>query len=628
MAISLSPSVTVKEQDLTLVTPAVSTSIGAFAGAFRWGPINEPKIVDTEKSLVEQFGAPDRTSRVDFLTAASFLAYSNNLRVVRVGGTTAKNASTGTAVLVENAAEYEEKKAALDVEFVAKYAGTLGNSLRVSVADAATFADWQYASLFGSRIEQTKQGTFTQDADRATFTAPETTSGILVGMSVTGAGIADGTKVKSVDSVSQITLTKNATAAGTNAALTFVRYTGAPSTSQTVAQRGGKNDELHAVVIDELGEWTGTAGAVLETYQGISKSADAKAVDGTSNYIETVFNRQSLYVYAGSKKLGTDFGSSASTNFADLSAAYNKSLTGGVDGNDSITVGARMEAYTEYERKDSIDINLIIVSGLASDADAQQLTSHCIQIAEKRNDCIALFGPSLSAATAKGRELASVLAFHAGVNPSTYGVTSSAWKLMYDRFHDENVYVPLSGDLAGLCANTDAVADPWFSPAGQNRGFIKNSVKLSYNAGSKSEKDSLYVAGINPVISQIGSGTYLMGDKTFVAKEVMTSRINVRRLLLYVEKRIEAMMQFVLFELNDAFTRQRSVATVEPMLLEIQGRQGIAEFRVVCDETNNTKAIVDANRFVMDVFLRPTASINFIELRFNVVNGTFNFTQN
>lgn len=628
MAISLSPSVTVKEQDLTLVTPAVSTSIGAFAGAFRWGPINEPKIVDTEKSLVEQFGAPDRTSRVDFLTAASFLAYSNNLRVVRVGGATAKNASTGTAVLVENAADYEEKKAALDVEFVAKYAGALGNSLRVSVVDAATFADWPYASLFGSRIEQAKQGTFENAADKVTFAAPETTSGILVGMSVTGAGIADGTKVKSVDSVSQITLTKNATATGTNAALTFVQYTGAPSTSQTVAQRGGKNDELHAVVIDELGEWTGTAGAVLETYQGISKSADAKAVDGTSNYIETVFNRQSLYVYAGSKKLGSDFGSSASTNFADLSAAYNKPLTGGVDGNDSITVGARMKAYTEYERKDSIDINLIIVSGLASDADAQQLTRHCIQIAEKRNDCIALFGPSLSAATAKGRELASVLAFHAGVNPSTYGVTSSAWKLMYDRFHDENVYVPLSGDLAGLCANTDAVADPWFSPAGQNRGFIKNSVKLSYNAGSKSEKDSLYVAGINPVVSQIGSGTYLMGDKTFVAKEVMTSRINVRRLMLYVEKRIEAMMQFVLFEQNDAFTRQRSVATVEPMLLEIQGRQGIAEFRVVCDETNNTKAIVDANRFVMDVFLRPTASINFIELRFNVVNGTFNFTQN
>lgn len=628
MAISLSPSVTVKEQDLTLVTPAVSTSIGAFAGAFRWGPINEPKIVDTEKSLVEQFGAPDRTSRVDLLTAASFLAYSNNLRVVRVGGTTAKNASTGTAVLVENAADYEEKKAALDVEFVAKYAGALGNSLRVSVADAATFANWTYASLFGSRIEQAKQGTFVNAVDKVTFAAPETTSGILVGMTVTGAGIADGTKVKSVDSVSQITLTKVATADGTNAALTFVQYTGAPSTSQTVAKRGGKNDELHAVVIDELGEWTGTAGAVLETYQGISKSADAKAVDGTSNYIETVFNRQSLYVYAGSKKLGTDFGSSASTNFTDLTAAFNKPLTGGVDGNDSITVGARMKAYTEFERKDSIDINLIIVSGLASDADAQQLTRHCITIAEKRNDCIALFGPSLSAATAKGRELASVLAFHAGVNPSTYGVTSSAWKLMYDRFHDENVYVPLSGDLAGLCANTDAVADPWFSPAGQNRGFIKNSVKLSYNAGSKSEKDSLYVAGINPVVSQIGSGTYLMGDKTFVTKEVMTSRINVRRLMLYVEKRIEAMMQFVLFEQNDAFTRQRSVATVEPMLLEIQGRQGIAEFRVVCDETNNTKAIVDANRFVMDVFLRPTASINFIELRFNVVNGTFNFTQN
>ena len=179
MAISLSPSVTVKEQDLTLVTPAVSTSIGAFAGAFRWGPINEPKIVDTEKSLVEQFGAPDRTSRVDFLTASSFLAYSNNLRVVRVGGTTAKNASTGAAALVENAADYEEKKAALDVEFVAKYAGSLGNSLRVSVSDAAAFADWPYASLFGSRIEQAKQGTFTQDADMVTFTAHETTSGIL-----------------------------------------------------------------------------------------------------------------------------------------------------------------------------------------------------------------------------------------------------------------------------------------------------------------------------------------------------------------------------------------------------------------------------------------------------------------
>lgn len=619
---SLSPSVEIREIDLTLIVPAVATSIGAFAGVFKWGPVNEATIVDSEKTLVSIFGEPDADTATDFLTAASFLAYSNNLRLVRVVGDSAVNAYNGgsTAPVIENSVDYESKVTNLTgVKFVAKYPGALGNSIRVSFADSATFESWAYRSLFGSSVTLNKTAGTTDASAIVTFTAPQSTANLVVGMSVTGVGIPLGAKILTVDSATQITLTANATATAASVALTFTSYTGVPGTSSYVASKGGSKDELHLVVIDELGLWTGTAGTVLERYVGLSKAFNAKDFAGAASYYADVLNRNSKYVWFGGTHEVVGWGGDASSNFSTLSAPVSVALTGGVSDNvTGVTVGKRMAGYEVFSKAESIDVSLVIVAGLDGQDDQQVLSSYVIEnVVNVRKDCIALISPPRNAVVNnKGNELQAILNFRNVLTSSSYAVLDSGWKLMYDRYNDQMRWVPLAGDIAGLCAFTDNVADPWYSPAGLNRGFIKNVIKLAYNPGAKAERDTLYVNGVNPVTSQVGEGVILFGDKTLQAKPSAFDRINVRRLFIVLEKAIATAAKYQMFEFNDTFTRGRFVGMVEPFLRDVQGRRGVTGFKVVCDTTNNTPEIIDTNGFIADIYIKPARSINFIQLNF------------
>ena len=633
---SLSPSVEVIETDLSVVVAAVSTSIGGFSGSFRWGPVNEATVIDNENTLKSIFGEPDTDTARDFQTACSFLAYSNNLRVVRVAGENAKNAAASkTDVIqeqpyVENDLDLEAKISAFtDLTFIAKYPGALGNSIGISMADSATFGNWKYRDIFGSAVNVNKTGATVDQSAELTLNS---TSLLEVGMYVSGIGIGDNARVQSIGADNKVTLTVPCTASGADVNITFTKYSGAPENSGEVEKKGGTNDELHIVIYDANGEWTGTKGTVLERYVGVSKASDALDYSGATNYYVDVLNRQSSYLSFAGTHIVDGWGVKASgTNFPSMGQQFDVVLSGGVDANAEadISVAKRIEGYNQYKRSDSIDISLLIVAGLTSTEDQVLLTKHCIQnIAETRKDCIVLCSPPMEAVVGNtNNELQSVLTFRGLIGSSSYAAMDSGWKYMYNRYADNYVWVPLAGDVAGLCAYTDKVADTWYSPAGYNRGFIKNSTKLAYNPGSQAERDSLYVNGINPVTSQINEGTVLFGDKTLQTKASAFDRINVRRLFIVLEKSIATSAKYSLFEFNDAFTRNSFVNMVEPYLRDVQGRRGLTDFKVVCDDTNNTAEVIDKNGFVADIYLKPARSINFIQLNFVAVSTGVEFSE-
>lgn len=633
---SLSPSVEVIETDLSVVVAAVSTSIAGFAGAFRWGPVNEATVIDNENTLKQIFGEPDTDTARDFQTACSFLAYSNNLRVVRVAGDNAKNAAackTGTIVdqpYVENDLDLESKVSAFnDLTFIAKYPGALGNSIGISIADSGTFGNWKYRDVFGSAVNVNKTGT---TVDASTEITLDTTSLLEVGMYVSGVGIGEGARVESIGADNKVTLTVASTASGADVNITFTKYSGAPETSGEAEKKGGSNDELHIVVYDANGEWTGTKGTILERYVGVSKASDALDYAGATNYYVDVLNRQSSYLSFAGTHIVEGWGVKASgTTFPSMTEQCDVVLTGGVDANAEaeISVAKRIEGYNQYKRADSIDISLLIVAGLTDLEEQVELTKHCIQnIAESRKDCIVLCSPPMEAVVGNtNNELQSILTFRGLIGSSSYAAMDSGWKYMYNRYADNYVWVPLCADVAGLCAYTDKVADTWYSPAGYNRGFIKNSTKLAYNPGSQAERDSLYVNGINPITSQINEGTVLFGDKTLQTKSSAFDRINVRRLFIVLEKSISTSAKYSLFEFNDAFTRNSFVNMVEPYLRDVKGRRGLTDFKVVCDETNNTAEVIDKNGFVADIYLKPARSINFIQLNFVAVSTGVEFSE-
>ena len=616
---SLSPSVDVTEKNLTLIVPAVATSIGAFAGVFAWGPVNEIVTVDSENTLVRIFGEPEQHTDRDFLTAASFLAYTNHAKITRVVGDDARNAFSGTAVaapVVKNLTHYEEVISSItDTSFIAKYPGVKGNSITVSVADSATFATWQYRELFGSAINSNKVASITDASTSVVFSANGTV-GIAVGDFVSGTGIAAGTTVTAVTATT-VTLSAAATATNATAALVFTKYTGIPGTSAYVESKGGSNDEIHVVVIDKDGVWSGAKGAVLERYVALSKARDAKDYSGASAYYANVLNRSSNYVWFGGEHAATNWGALSNSDFDSLTVAVVASLASGVDDNDNISVSNRLEGYAPYLKAEEVDVNLIIASGADSSADQLVINNYITQIAETRKDCVAFRAAPLDSVVGNtGNELQSLISFHGLMNSSEYAMNSSGWKLVYNIYSDANTWVPLSTDVAGLCAHTDAVAEAWYSPAGLNRGFIKNVIKLAYNPGSKAERDTLYVNSINPVCIIPGEGVVLYGDKTAVSKPSAFDRINVRRLFIVLEKAIATAAKYQLFEFNDAFTRAQFVNMVTPYLRNVMGRRGVTGFKVVCDETNNTPQVIDSNQFKAAIFVKPSRVINFIELTF------------
>jgi hypothetical protein len=400
------------------------------------------------------------------------------------------------------------------------------------------------------------------------------------------------------------------------------QFDGNPGTSDYASTRGGSLDGLHIIVIDEDGLFSGVPGTVLEKFSYLSKASDGKKSDGSSAYYKDVLRDQSGYVWLiahpDSANLApganTAWGTSAvSTTFGNLITAVTCSFSGGVLG--TPTDGDVTTAYDEFKQDGLYDLSLVPVGGYGANVISHVVNNVC----EVRKDCVAFFSPPLANVqnrTSTTVATTAVTGYRDAINLNTsYAVMDSGWKYQYDRYNDTYRWVPLNGDIAGLCARTDFVADPWYSPAGYSRGVIKNVVKLAFSP-TQTDRDNLYKKGVNPVVSFPGQGTVLFGDKTQLTKPSAFDRINVRRLFIVLEKAIATAAKYQLFEFNDAFTRAQFRNLVEPFLRDVQGRRGITDFKVVCDETNNTGEVIDRNEFVADIFIKPARSINFITLNF------------
>lgn len=581
MPFQLSPGVLVVEKDLSTVVPAVSASIGAFVGPFVWGPVEAPTTISSENQLVSRFGKPNSSNAAWWFTAANFLAYSNNLQVVRCGATGLLTANSGgSTVLVKNEDDFLINQNGLSGAtaagtWVAKYPGAFGNSIGVSVFDGAGatgFSSWTYASNFDS----------------------------------------------------------------------------APGTSDYAKslQATGAKDEIHVIVYDSLGIWTGATGTILEKFAYVSKASDAVKSDGTRINYRDVINSNSNYIWAtvnapATSGSGSNWNTSLSgaTSVSTVTFKYlpanfeTKVLTNGNDGN-AVTESNINNGLSLFNNTELYDISLIM-TGPASYGSV----NYAIQnVAENRKDCVVFASPGATSAgvavttpftgTDSGDITAKTYDWRNNSlqTSSSYGVADSGWKYQYDRYNDVYRWVPLNGDTAGLCARTDNTNDPWWSPGGLNRGQIKNVVKLSLNP-NKTDRDMLYKNGVNPIVSFPGQGVVLFGDKTLQARPSAFDRINVRRLFIVLEKAIAIAAKYQLFEFNDDFTRARFKGIVEPFLRDVQGRRGIIDFRVKCDETNNTGEVIDRNEFIADIYIKPARSINFITLNFIATRTGISFDE-
>ena len=637
MAFQLSPGVNVSEIDLTTVVPSVSTTAGAFVGTFQWGPANKRILVDSEITLAKEFYTPDDETYKSWLTAASFLAYGNNLQVVRAANTMSYNAQANTVganIQIANEDEFEhlflnQTNANAHGSFVARYAGALGNSLLVSVADSNTFNN---LTCTGSITTST---TSTNVTGVGTAFTTELSPGSVL---YTSGNVLLGT-VASIASDTSLTLTAVAAATAVSVSFKYTwayanQFSGKPGTSAQAASVGATNDELHIIVIDQGGLFTGTQGTVLEVFPYLSKASDSKDSLGNPNYYKQVLFNRSRYVYAidppcysttygtwGSMLAGNGSGGTpfALMNHANIN---NLVLNLGSGSYAETTDGDFISAWDKFTDKDQTDVSLVITA----DADVTVQQWVIDNIVNVRMDCIAFISPPSSAVVQQaGSETDNITTWYNDLARSTsYAVADSGWKYMFDKYNNVYRWVPLNGDIAGVCVYTDQTRDSWWSPAGFTRGNIKNVVKLAWSP-SQTYRDALYSIGINPVVSLPGQGVILYGDKTLQSKPSAFDRINVRRLFILLEKAIARAAKYSLFEFNDEFTRAQFVALVTPFLRDIQGRRGIYDFKVVCDTTNNTGQVIDSNRFVGDIYVKPARSINFIQLNFVAVRTGVEF---
>ena len=593
MGFQISPGVAVTERDLTTIIPAVATTNAGIAGYFKWGPADQRVIVTDVANLVALYGTPNDDNFKYWFSAANFLGYGNNLQVVRVtaaGASSGNAGQTGSQGYIPNSDTDLSTVSTASGLFCAKYPGNLGNSLAVEIcgadAGATAFAAWTYGSQFDS--------------------APNTSY-----------------------------------YAGTTLGIT------------------GANDEFHMIVLDRLGQFSGTINTVLERFQGLSVDPNARLQDGTSTYFKSKINTESKYLAAVgsiSTLSATQFVAGAVTGSGLTSDTYAGAGTWSFD-SASVTAGGRYRTgyhqgmtgsifrlelqggtgefesspsqlfvegrgYSLFADPDQSDVSLLI-GGPIGATDAMLLRD----IVDARKDCVAFVSPEVNNPSAsEASKLAAAKSFRNSVGNSSYTVIDTGYKYQYDSYNDTYRYVPLNADIAGLCARTDLSNDPWYSPAGFNRGVIRNTIRLAYNP-SKTHRDDLYQNAINPVITMPGEGTLLFGDKTAQTKPSAFDRINVRRLFIVLEKAIATAAKYSLFEFNDAFTRSQFRSMVEPFLRDVQNRRGITDFLVKCDESNNTAEIIDGNRFVADIYIKPARSINFIQLNFIATKTGVSFTE-
>jgi len=398
----------------------------------------------------------------------------------------------------------------------------------------------------------------------------------------------------------------------------------APGTSEYASARGGANDEMYIVVSDEDGDITGTAGTILETFI-VSKAYDAKSITGEGMYYKDKLFRSSEYIYWMDHETASPaFGGAVKgVTYDATQVVYDLSLAGGLDGSYP-TSGDFKEGLDLFDDPDTVDVNLLMC-GPGDQVHAQNIINVC----NSRKDCVGFISPLFAdvvGVTSSATQTTNIKTYFDALSSTSYAVFDSGWKYQYDTYNDVFRWVPLNGDVAGTCASTDNVSDPWFSPAGMSRGNIKSVVKLAFNP-KKNERDTLYKARINPVVTFPGMGTVLWGDKTAQAKASAFDRINVRRLFITLEKAIAQASRAQLFEFNDDITRANFLAMTNPYLRDVQGRRGITDFKVVCDTSNNTGDVIDRNEFRADIYIKPARSINFITLTFVATRTGVSFSE-
>ena len=667
MGFQVSPGVEVKEVDLTNIVPAVSTTIGAVCGPFEKGPVSEITSISSEKQLVEVFGKPNANNFEYFFTAANFLQYSNSLRVVRTESALKNASSGGSGILIRNTLHYQESFAdgqGTHGTWSARTAGIHANGIKIDICDKNNFSEMSNKRV-NDGSASAAEATITMDAfDAADFAVGEVIEFYSdAGGTVFATGHeAQKYEITAVDtSAETITIRQLDDPAGSGliadlADDSYVKrywrfsdlFDTAPGTSEFASARGVGDDEIHIVIYDSSGRQTGfdndVAGerlnSVLETFAFVSKHPEATTPQGNSNYYPDVIYRDSKFVYWGDHPTAAidasgDWGQPLSSDLSVQGSKFFNKLSTGVENVDrstlangtddyAVTDGEQLTSYARFDDGEAVDVNLIMAAKATS-----TLATNLVTIVEKRKDALVFISPERSDVVGvadSNTQTTNVKNFFDLLPSTSFAVFDSGYKYQYDRFNDVYRYVPLNGDIAGVTAFTESVADAFFSPAGFTRGQIRGAVKLAYEP-NKDQRDTLYKARINPVNSFPGQGTVLFGDKTALAKPSAFDRINVRRLFIILEKAIATAAKFQLFEFNDEFTRAQFKNLVEPFLREIQGRRGITDFKVVADESNNTGEVIDRNEFVADIFVKPTRSINFITLNFVAVRTGVAFTE-
>ena len=705
-----SPGIVVREVDLTSgrVQPA-SNKIGAIVAPFAKGPVDSPTLVENENDLLNNFGEPYSTDKQyeSWMVASSYLAYGGSLQVVRADDTDIKNAFVGTAssVKIKSLDHYEElgydENTITGVTVAARNPGSWANGIKVAIIDSkadqilsgvSTSAGVPVIQV-GYGVTQSLIGKVDSTSGTSVSLDDSYLKGIITGISTTtgsrdvfvkilsrvsaagtetivdyqqdgtycftetgsinvvnnsGTGVGSTTYTSEIDWFSQQNITL------TNSNIQWNNLAPAPGTSAFAEPRGSRFDEVHVVVIDDLGTVTGNAGTILEKHLGLSKATDAEFSAGSTSYWRKYIAAGSATIFAGGAPVGltttgfdagqfdltTDNGwdqpaenvifGTAGSNTYTLSGGLNYDGTSSLTSSGSLTatLAELKDGYSLFENTEEIKVDFLLMGSASYQKEtAQELANKIISVAELRKDGIAFITPYRGSAltdTTIETEVTirdsiditnNVISFFSPIASSSYAVFDSGYKYMYDRFANTYRYAPLNGDIAGLCARNDINYFPWYSPAGTARGSILNAVKLAYTP-SKSQRDRLYTNRINPIIFSPGAGIILFGDKTGLGRTSAFDRINVRRLFIYLEDAISRAAKDVLFEFNDEITRTNFVNTIEPFLRDVQAKRGIFDYVVIADETNNTAAVIDANEFRADIYIKPARSINFIGLTF------------
>ena len=697
----LSPGVLTREVDLTVGrADNVLDNIGAIAGPFELGPIDEIIDISTEQDLIKSFGKPISTdAQYEYwMSAASFLTYGGILKVVRTDDDDLNTANgnrshetVDTSLKIKNYDDYVANYAGVGQTFgyAAKTPGTWAENLKVCVIDNAADQVLGIGTTTGVSVGMGVSVSLTDQViagsgDTSNFTGylkgiitglGATTVDVKITNRVTTAGVstavtyAEGDNARAIIDGNTVNIINNSavgiltakieggnyakdwydqqTLGLTNSTVYWKSLSPRPLTTQWAEDRSSKNDGIHVVVVDDLGDVTGNAGQILETHLDLSKAKDAVS---SSNAPQKTFYKDyialySEYVYSGDDPsdgsdgfvAASDF-SSAYTAITTASGGWNRNaqgitfgvignntytLTGGKDysstGGYEATLGSLITSYNLFKNKEEVGVDYLIMGPSGADlVSSQSKANRLISIANERKDCMAVLSPYRAGVvniTNTTTQTDNIIKFYSSLQSSSYAVFDSGYKYTYDRFNNEFRFIPTNADVAGLMVRTSLVAYPWFSPAGQQRGIINNSIKLAYNP-DKDQRDKLYPLRINSIVNQPGTGTMLFGDKTGLGYASAFDRINVRRLFLTIEQALQKAAEAQLFELNDQVTRANFVNIVEPYLRDVEAKRGLYGFLVICDETNNTPDVIDNNEFRADIFLKPAKSINYVTLTF------------